>query len=345
MGRKRDNPLNLPDRVYPKHSSFYYVHPSGQWENLGKNLEEAKRIGEAYNKASGSDSKMPFFLDAFLIACEKRVEKETMAPRTCRDYRKDIIMLKLAFGNFHPTQVKPKHIAEYLDLGVQNDRPVRANREKACLSACFSWLIRTGQADITINPCIGIRRNKETQRKRYVENIEYQTARNASSKQVRATLDLVYRTLQRPSDVIRWTKKNIVLKTDPDGSVTKIIRSVQSKTGAIVDIAITPEIENIFEELQVNKLKSDETIIRRNDGRPYTFSGLHSMLKRTLKATKTTSFGLGDLKGKGATDMWLAGVPLEQIQVLCGHESVQTTEVYVKSRWRGTVKPNSVKIK
>jgi len=54
----------------------------------------------------------------------------------------------------------------------------------------------------------------------------------------------------------------------------------------------------------------------------------------------TEPFGFYDLKGKGATDMWLANVPLTEIQVLCGHESVRTTEIYVKSRWRGTVSPN-----
>ena len=54
------------------------------------------------------------------------------------------------------------------------------------------------------------------------------------------------------------------------------------------------------------------------------------------------SWGFYDMKGKGATDMWLSGVPLEQIQVLCGHDSVTTTERYVKSRWRGIVAPNRV---
>lgn len=57
-----------------------------------------------------------------------------------------------------------------------------------------------------------------------------------------------------------------------------------------------------------------------------------------------TSFGFYDMKGKGATDMWRSGVPLEQIQVLCGHESVTTTEVYVKSRWVDTVEPNKGKL-
>jgi integrase len=44
------------------------------------------------------------------------------------------------------------------------------------------------------------------------------------------------------------------------------------------------------------------------------------------------SFGPYDTKGKGATDMWLAGVPITVIQVLCGHASAQTTECYAKSR-------------
>lgn len=42
-------------------------------------------------------------------------------------------------------------------------------------------------------------------------------------------------------------------------------------------------------------------------------------------------FAIYDLKGKGATDMWLAGVPLEQIQALCGHEFITTTVIYVIS--------------
>ena len=57
------------------------------------------------------------------------------------------------------------------------------------------------------------------------------------------------------------------------------------------------------------------------------------------------SFGLRDLKGKGATDMWLAGVPIERIQLLCGHASKATTEKYIKARWRETAEPNQLEVK
>lgn len=57
---------------------------------------------------------------------------------------------------------------------------------------------------------------------------------------------------------------------------------------------------------------------------------------------KIASFGFRDLKGKGATDMWLAGVPIEQIQMLLGHEDKTTTEIYIKQRWRETASSNMV---
>ena len=84
-------------------------------------------------------------------------------------------------------------------------------------------------------------------------------------------------------------------------------------------------------------------------GNAYTYSGLDSMLRRAQKKAREKfpalePFGFRDLKGKGATDMWLAGVPIERIQALCGHKDKTTTEVYVKSRWRETVASNNLKI-
>ncbi|UUX97461.1 tyrosine-type recombinase/integrase [Aquabacterium sp. J223] len=96
------------------------------------------------------------------------------------------------------------------------------------------------------------------------------------------------------------------------------------------------------------------TLVHRRDGKAYSYDGLCAMLKRRqadVRREHTAAggplaamapWGFYDMKGKGAIDMWQSGVPLEEIQVLCGHESVRTTEIYVKSRWRGAVAPNWV---
>ena len=43
--------------------------------------------------------------------------------------------------------------------------------------------------------------------------------------------------------------------------------------------------------------------------------------------------------------MWLSGVPIERIQLLCGHADKATTERYIKARWRETAQPNTVQVR
>jgi len=54
-------------------------------------------------------------------------------------------------------------------------------------------------------------------------------------------------------------------------------------------------------------------------------------------------FGLRDLRAKGATDMYRAArSSIHKIQVLLGHKSVQTTEIYLKGLVTEIVRPNEV---
>ena len=352
MGRRRkNNQLGLPPRVYLRHGAFYYAHPNGKWERIGTDAAEARRRGELYNDPDERYGTMAYWLDQFVVYCQKRVgrpkSERGLSQRTYEDYAENVVPLKTFFGKMTPAQVQPHHVAEYLDIGADAGRPVRANREKACLSACFSWLIRQEETGARENPCKGVARNPESKRERYVEHDEFAAVYDRAVRSVRVLMDFVYRTLQRPEDIIEWTPANITRKREPSGEVVRVIRNDQAKTGTIVDMRISAEIDAILAMAQPGGVVvgPGTTFVRKRNGKPYTYGGLSAMFRRYVDAAFEAGeipapFTLYDLKGKGATDMWLSGIQLEVIQVLCGHDSVTTTERYVKARWRGTVEPN-----
>lgn len=359
VGRRKNNPLGLEPRVYAKRGAFYYVHRDNRWEKLGTDIEQANKRARLYNDSQGMYGTMAYWLDMFIVDCEARVKAGSLAQRTLDDYKADIEPLKIYFAApMLPTDIEPNHVQDYLEIGATAGRPVRANREKACLSSCISWLIRTGKVDgLTVNPCMrasGIKRNTEKKRERYVTHDEYREVYAAAPAQVQAMMELTYRTLQRPeSDILDWTVANLTMK---DGK--RILRVDQGKTGKVVDIALSEDLSALLQRLIGDIPQIGRPLIcgsrGKFAGKRYTYDGISSMLKRAIATANTERtkkgqpkidpFGFRDLKGKGATDMWLSGVPIEEIQLLCGHEDKTTTENYIKQRWRETAQPNRVAI-
>ncbi|MDH2915306.1 MAG: tyrosine-type recombinase/integrase [Gallionella sp.] len=359
VGRRKNNPLGLEPRVYPKHGAFYYVHRNGRWEKLGTDIEKANERARVHNDSRGLYGTMVYWLDMFIVDCEEREKNRDLSKRTLEDYRRDIEPLKIYFeAPMLPTDIEPNHVQTYLKIGAKNKRPVRANRERACLSACMSWLIRSKKVEgLIVNPCMrasGIKRNRERKRERYVTHEEYREVFAVAPPQVQSMMELTYRTLQRPeSDILDWTLSNITTK---DGK--RILRVAQGKTnGKVVDINISEDLDKLLRKLVGDIPRIGTPLIccsrGKHKGKRYTYDGISSMLKRSIaKANQLRkkndvpetipSFGFRDLKGKGATDMWLSGIPIEEIQLLCGHEDKATTEAYIKQRWRETATPNLV---
>ncbi len=356
MGRPRaNNTLRLEKRVYAKHGAFYYVHRDGKWERLGTEIGEANRKAKLYNDTNGEFGTVSYWLDMFIVDCEKRVAAKDLSARTVSDYRNALKPLKAYFASpMTPYDIRPDHVQSYLDIGAKQGRPVPANRERACLSSCLSWLISNGLCPgLTVNVCMrasGIKRNTESKRERYVEHDEYQDVYEESGTSVRAMMVLTYRTLQRPeSDIINWTS-NVVTRKDGE----RILRFKQYKTKKTVDIALDGRLAELIDQLLGKVPALHVPLIKTLKGESYTYDGLSANLKKAIARAnakrkqegkpRIASFGFRDLKGKGATDMWLAGIPIERIQLLCGHADSKTTEIYVKARWRETATPNQVQM-
>lgn len=361
MGRKRkSSDTGLEPRVYAKHGAFYYVHRDGRWERLGTDQTEANQKARLFNDPDGQFGTLVYWLDMFLVHCQAKVTAGTFSQRTCDDYTSAIKgtdkkpgALRIFFAPpLTPLDLDPDMVQDFLDTNAELGRPVPANREKAALSSCISWLIRTGKVPgLKINPCLrasGIKRNPESKRDRYVTHEEYRAVWSVAQTSVRLMMELTYRTLQRPeSDIIHWT--TAVLLTE--GGQRKL-HFKQGKTGKWMKVLLTTELDALIRQGLGIVTKLHQPIVRTRMGEAYSYDGLSAMLKRSIGKVNSArkaqglqpipSFGFRDLKGKGATDMWQAGIPIEQIQQLCGHEDKTTTEIYVKQRWRETATANLV---
>lgn len=361
MGRRRKDgdPLGLAGtRLVFQRGRFFYIHRQGnRWENVGTDVAAAKQAAARYNNPGDGLGTMAYWFRMFLADCKLRVAAGTLSQRTLDDYTgyaDDDGPLAAAFGKRFPDQIEPHMVQGYLAFNARlvPPRPVPANRERAFLSSCLSWMIREGKAPgLVVNPCMrasGVRRNPESKRERYVTHTEYRAVYDAGNRAVRLAMELVYRTLQRPEvDVLAWTPANVRHK---DGG--KVLHFRQSKTGRLLDIALVGELGALVSAAIGDVPQLHQPILHRLDGKAYTYDGLSAMLKQAqakarlakLELQDMPSFGLRDLKGKGATDMWLSGEPIERIQLLCGHADKTTTERYIKARWRETAQPNKVEI-
>lgn len=363
MGRKRkDDPFGLAGtRIYIRRGKFYYFHRDGHAEQLATtNPEEAKRLAQALANPIDDYGTLAYWLRQFLKDCTQRVAAKGLSQRTLDDYTEYCDAdgpLMAYFGRVRPENLKPSMVQGYLDANAKLTPPrlTQSNRERACLSSCISWLLRQQDEPVPglkVNVCMrasGVKRNPESKRERYVTDAEYRATYDAGNRAVRLAMALVYRTLQRPEvDLLAWTPANVKAK---DGG--KVLRFRQSKTGMLLDVALVGELGALVSDAIGEVPQLRQPILHRLDGKAYSYDGLCAMLKqaqaRVRKAHQAKggpladmpSFGLRDLKGKGATDMWLAGVPIEKIQLLCGHADKSTTEVYIKARWTETAQPNN----
>ena len=340
-GRPRKDPAQgLPKRVYLRAGTFFYVRADKKWINLGKDLAEAKKRADVFNGEISSFGTMAHWLDKFVAMFEKKVGTGIRKPRSLKDYKADLEYLKPFFGDMHPANIEARHVQEYLDIGAFADRSVRVNREKACLSSCLTWMVARSYAGLKSNIALLVKRNPEEPRTRYITDQEYRLAHEASSPVVRCWMELMYRTLQRPGDILSWTRsKNLIKKDGKDYLSFK-----QSKTGALILIEVIPQLHEIFELLRKERerqgTKSD-FLVPREDGGQYTYSGLTSISWRYISKSGVKDFAIYDCKAKGVTDMHLDGVALATISHLCGRDSVTTTDIYIKARITAPVQINS----
>lgn len=366
MGRKRkgDDPLGLAGtRLAWRHGRFWFRHRSTPertewWEDVGTDVVEAKRMSRLYLNPGDSFGTTRYWMALFLQDFRAQVAAKVRSQRTLDDYEDAQEHLMAYFGKMYPEKIGPNNVSAYLKMHAEAGRPVPANRERACLSSMISWLLRRDDRPPTlvVNPCMrasGVVRNTEMNRERYVTDAEYLAVYEVAPRSVQIMMELTYRTLQRPeSDIISWT--TAIVKRKGAG---RILHFRQGKTGRLMEIELVGRLKDLIEHIvgtEDKVLKFKQPIVASLKGELYTYDGISAMLRRCIEKVRKAhaksggelammeGFGFRDLKGKGATDMWLNGTPIETIQALCGHADKATTEKYIKARYRESIKPNLI---
>jgi len=337
MGRHRTKKsrFDLPPRVYEHHGAFRYVPRDGSPIHLGREYGEAMKKWASIVNPAEEVGTLAALIDWYLVEVAPK-----KAPRTYQDNLKEAENLKKGLGHIPYSQLKPYHVAQYRDARGQ-EAPVRANREKALLSHVFTKAMECGKAEF--NPCRGVKRNTEKPRERMIEDYEYQAVFALAEESIKILMTLMYRTCQRPEDLIKAGPANI--KTvEFEGEDVRVLRIQQGKTGKTVDIILAGDLEAVIRKHE-SAPTAWPTFVHTRAGKRYTYSGLGAMFRRYVQKAGVTDFGIYDIKGKGATDMYRAGTPVERIQQLLGHESVMTTEIYLKARLPDISMPNMREMK
>lgn len=317
--------------MYLKHGAYYYVSRENKWVRLSDDKAIAfskwAEIEGETPRESGSDNpirgSIAALIDKYMVEIAPKKAKAT--------YTGNIMEAKNlmdVFGKMLVLEVRPTHIANYLDIrGLK--APIRANREISLLSHMFSYAMRWGQVDR--NPCLGVAKHIEKGRDRYITDHEFEAVKKIASELIGVVMDFAYITAMRKGDILRLRLEQI----SEEGIWIK-----QSKTGSKQLYEWTAGLTDT-----VNRARALKRPIRGlylfciRQGQPYSDSGFKAIWNRVqLKWASQGGerFTFHDIRAKALTDAKRMGM---DAQLLAGHTTLAMTEHYIKQREFKRVKP------
>lgn len=298
MGRRRTKNIGLPERVYEKHSAYYFVDYQNKWTRLAKAGDKAgmyKALARLID-----DKRVPGMTALF-----ERYEKEvlpTKAEKTQKEQKAQIQRLRAVFGKLEPGMITTAHVGGYLD---RRSAPVAANREIALLSHVFKKAIRWGL--VAINPCTGVERNKEKARDRYVTDDEFRAVYEEAPEIIRVLMALAYLTGQRQADLLKIRLSDL---TD-EGIFFR-----QNKRGARLVVQWSDTLRDVVSWAVKRQTKAQSLfVVADSAGQAYRSSTIQTAWQRLMvrcleDGVLSERFTFQDLRAKArsdGTDKYLLG--------------------------------------
>lgn len=312
----------LPERVYLKHGSYFYVNFQNKWINLGRNYPKAMaKWAEIIDRPPAIFSMNQLF-DRYMLEIAPQ-----KAGTTYKQNQIQMNYLRTFFGEMKPSDVTPVDVYAYLDVRKKQAK-VAPNREKALLSHVFSLAIRWGV--VTQNPCRDVKRIPEQKRDRYVRDDEFAAVKNIAPEIVQHAMTLGYITALRRGDL---------LKISLDNLTEEGIELTIGKTKIKSLILWSDELKRCVEVIKNFALeRRGHTLLCTRKGKMYSTHGFDAIWKRVIKKAVDEKliqerFRFHDIRRKAATDAERrAG--REFARQLLGHQEQSTTAIYISGRER-----------
>jgi len=357
MGRKPTKNLNLPTRmrarVQKSGRTFYYYDAGGKPRKeipLGPDLVQAVRKWAELERARiPAGAPVP----TFRYAAEQYVRDviPTKSARTQTDNMKELTVLYEFFDD-PPAPldlIEANHIKRYKSWREQRARDwflekgwevpanpghVRANRKIALFSHIFNYAREEGLTNAP-NPCVGVKRNKETGRDVYVEDDAFNAVWGEADISTRDAMDLAYLSGQRPADTLKFDERDI-----RDG----VLHVAQGKTKKKLRIAVVGELASVIERIRLRKagyVGASSALVVNEKGERMTYSAFSQRFQKARRAAgvELGDFQFRDLRAKAGTDKTDTAGDIRQAQRQLGHQSILMTEHYVRKRRGEKVEP------
>lgn len=323
MGRPRKHNRHLPANMQHKHGAYYFT-VSGKWLPLGKDY------GSALTKYAGLVGR-PASVDNVKDMLWSYIEhkRAKLSPATIEGYERSAANLCPVFGHMRPEDIDAPDVFRYL---TAKDN-VQANRDKALLSAAYSWHRLNGYKGPDPTKRLQYR-NEERPRERYVTDAELDAIIAKASPKLGCIARFIELTGMRQGDALRVRLADL----DDEG-----FEYWNSKSKKRQGLDRSPELDAVIEDAKklwrrfgrewLFESRPKGKHVKRGIG-PYTSSGLRSLWRVARAKAGLTDVRLHDLRAKAGSDVATDA----DAQALLGHSDPKVTRRHYRRKVK-RVKP------
>lgn len=302
MGRKRkDENAWLPPGVYEDNGR--YVYRKGKTCARLCSVDSPRSlVWIAYEKYTANDDQT---FKSLAMEYFDSPKFKALSPRTQKDYHRyygSVRGYETKYGEFADVRVElftPGMITLYLE---NRGAPIQANREMAFVSAVFAWGVARDKAPH--NPCIGVQRNTERPRKRYVSDLEYNAVYEYAATRIpgkrprpwylQPMMEFAYLCRMRMVEVLDLKKSDIL----EQGLDTRRVKGSNDAVTLWSDRLRKAVNQCLEQKGQVESIY----LFHNGRGGKVTQSSVQSAWQRMMRDVSVDRFTYHDLKAKGVSD-------------------------------------------